>query len=197
MKRWLYFAAATGVCGLLSTAVVVIYLYCDFGLDTRSVAPAQRLICPGQHIVELPDTGLHYVYFENVVSYDSVTYAMDSLPCSTSVTVKNGAVGRVGPIRPAESTVRYSWPERAGLSLVEFDVLNPGDLLIDVSFDTQMSHGPLVFAVGSASSMVSMIKRGVTLFWVSFLLLYSAAIVLWKRRVRRNLTPPQAVGHPA
>jgi len=184
MQRWMYFAAAAVVCGLLSTGVMMIYVSLDVGLDTRSTAPAQCLVCPGKHVLQLSDSGLHYVYFEYIANCDSVMYTMDSLPCSTSVTVKDGDVGRVGPINRAQSHVRYSWPERAGVSLLEFEVLKPGDLTMDVSFDTELSRGPLVFAVGPASSMVQWMECGVILFVVSFVLLYSALIFLWRWKIR-------------
>jgi hypothetical protein len=71
--------------------------------------------------------------------------------------------------------------------MIEFDVLSPGDLTIDVSFDTQATHGPLVFAVGSASSMVSWMERAVILFVISFLLLYLAAIILWRLKIRKRV----------
>jgi len=184
MKRWLYFVAATGVCSLLSLVVLTVYVLVDVGVDTRSTAPTERLVCPGEHIVQLSDSGLHYIYFEYVARYDSVAYTMDSLPYRTSATVKDGAVGEAGPVRRAESQVRYSWPGRAGLSLFEFNVIKPGDFTIDVSFDAPERHGPLVFAVGSAVSMVSWMEHGLILFVGSFVMFYLAAIVLWRRKIR-------------
>ena len=190
MKRWLYFFVVACVSGLLAWGIMTLYIYFDVGLDTRSTAPAQRFICPDQHAIELSDTGLHYVYVEYIASYDSVTYTMDRLPCSTWVTVKDGTVGQVGPIRGAESQVRYSWPGRAGLSLFEFDVIKPGDVTLDVSFDTQATHGPLVFAVGSATSMVSWMERGIILFVVSFSLFFATGVILWRYKIRERLRPP-------
>jgi len=186
MRRWLFFLGAALVCGLLALGVSTVYIVTDVGSDIRSTAPTQRLVCPGQHVVQLSDSGLHYVYFEYIANHDSATYSMDSLPCQASVTVADGSTGKAGPIRRARNQVRYSWPERAGLALLEFDVITPGDFTIEVTFQNSVLDHPLIFAVGSASSISSWLDRVLLLFASCFVLLYLGAAILWRR-----LKPPQ------
>lgn len=182
MAKWFVFLVASVLAGCMSILLMMGYLAASGATNGGLNIPSVRFIAPGSQQVRLPDVGTYCVYFEYKSSIDSVDYSRENIPYALRITVHGMDSSLAGPVKKYEGVEKYSAANRAGISLLEFDVDTPGMFTLTASYEEGQHEPSLVLAVGPALTTSSGAAAGIAVFAGSFIC-FLAIIVAFRKKL--------------
>ncbi len=185
MKRWMFFLLASCVCLVCGLLAGVVSLVATGDFDDWGAPPDLRLVVPGDHCFELEDSGLYYLYHEYHAVIDSIDYSIDSIPHPLGFTLTNSESREVVPLIASDLEVRYTYPDRAGVTLLQFNAALPGSYELDAGYETGEAQPELVIAVGAADVFGGDMATSLAVFVVVFLVMFLASLVIWRMKFGR------------
>ena len=148
-SRWHYLvAAAFGVAGLSAFIIVLV-------TQVLGNLPDIQIVVPGTHEIHLKEPGTYTVFYEHRSEVDGRTFSTgENLPGMTVSIRPKAGFSRIEVSTPFGSS-EYSFGGRAGVSVLEFTVENPGTYIVSADYDG--SNGPdVVLAIGQLNILASL-----------------------------------------
>ena len=156
--------------------------------DEWGTPPALQLVVPGSHSFELTDTGEYYLYHEYLVEVDSIDYSIDSIPYALGFTLRKGGDSSIIRLETPDYQTSYSYPGRAGASLLQFEVKALGLYELDVGYDNGETAPDLVIAIGTATRFDGL-TPGLAVFVIVWLAVLMFSILLWRVKFSETADP--------
>ncbi len=141
-SRWHY---------VIGIAVLVVG-FAVFGvfLFTRitSLAPDIQVVVPGTHEIYLEDSGKYTVFYEYRSVVDNRIYSTGESLSGLSVTLKSKRDSREVAMSTPSGTTTYEIGGRAGVSVLKFEVAEPGTYILGADYVGGASGPDIVLAIG-------------------------------------------------
>ncbi|MDY6834636.1 MAG: zinc ribbon domain-containing protein [Chloroflexota bacterium] len=139
-SAWFY---ALGPAIIVITSIVAIVLLFISLLAT----PETRFSVPGTHEVALDYSGEYILFYEYKSSVDGITYSTGATPPDMIVSLQSSDDAQTIPLSTGSGTYSYDIGDRAGVSMFEFEIDEPGTYIISAEYSDGSTEPPVVFAV--------------------------------------------------
>ncbi len=150
-SRWQY---AIGI-------AVLVVGFAVFGvfLVTRisGLAPDIRVVVPGTHEIYLGDAGKYTVFYEYRSVVDNQIYSTGESLSGLGVTLKSKRDSREVAMSTPSGTTTYKIGGRAGVSVLKFEVEEPGTYILSADYVGSASGPDVVLAIGKFSILATIL----------------------------------------
>lgn len=132
--------------------------------------PSERYVFPGTHEIQFDDTGEYTVYYEYQSTVDGVAYlTSEDIPDLQVMLQSKDDLERV-EIESASFNESYSYGSRAGKSLFEFDIDEPGVYILTAEYQDGSSTPDIVLAVRESLDIIGIMLRSLFIGLGGFIL---------------------------
>ncbi len=144
-----------GIPVLIGGVAVSIVGFVIFGVflfnRLSDLAPDIQVVVPGTHEIQLEESGKYTVFYEYRSVVDNKVYSTGESLSGMIVTLQSKKDFReVAMSRPSGSTT-YEIGGRAGVSVLEFEIDEPGTYLLTADYAAANSGPDVVFAIGKSN----------------------------------------------
>lgn len=183
-SRWQYF---TGIAVVLITSALAIAL---LFVGLFSMIPDERFVVPGTHEVELNNAGQYTIFWEYQSYIDGVVYASSSFDGLLIHLYKDDS-SEVKLSNPTGNS-EYSANGKAGISIIEFEIDEPGIYTLVSYYDEEGSDNNVVLAISQYSLMNSLIRSaiiGTIGFLIGLIIIIRAMVMRRRISLTAGVTP--------
>jgi len=182
-SSWYY---GIGVALIAITFVLAIVL---FVVDIFDSNPDTRLVVPGTHELYFDDTGKYTIFYEYQSSVDGQGYSTGEYLKGVVVSIESEDGTRLVRISSASGDMSYEIGSRAGKSLFEFEIEEPGAYVVTTEYQDGTSTPEVVFAIGPTFDILGNMLRSFGIGFGGFVLgiLVLAWVFLKRRKVRNEM----------
>jgi hypothetical protein len=151
-----------------------------------------RVVVPGVATLDLDHSGSYTIFHERRSVIDGRIYAEANVD-GLRVTVTREAGGEPVPVTRPTATSRYSIGGHEGVSVLSFEIGEPGRYRLSAAYEDARSHGKTVLAI--EHGFVARLLKTIAGTIATGLFGFAAAVVIAtitfvKRRRLRRLSPP-------
>ena len=187
---WWYYVVA----GVVMAAGVTWFTWFLLTGLTGLATDMTQMVLPGEHELELSEAGTYTVFHEYKSVVDGKVYStagdLSNLYC-TLVAVSSG---KEMPLPRSTMNSTYSLGTRAGASVFECQVNEPGKYVFSAAYPNGRTEPEVVFTIGHGftRSLLTIIFGSMGIMGGSFILAAVIAVITAIRRsnYRKRLTPP-------
>lgn len=182
-SRWFY-ALGAGV--ILAGVIVFVVL-----LVTRipDLAPDIQLVMPGTHEIQLSEAGNYTIFYEYRSVVENRVFASSDTFSGMSVLLRHKeSLAEVVLSSPSNSAT-YEIGGRAGVSMLTFEIEEPGSYIFSGQYGTGSTGQDVVFAIGKFS-LLGLIAAAMGSFFGGTII--GAAIIIITLIKRRSPRQPTA-----
>lgn len=142
-SRWYY--AIAGVIFVGGWVAFGVFLFTNLsGMGSK----LQQVVVPGKSEITLPDPGSYTIFHEYKSVVGGKVYSTEQQLSGLEVTLHSKATGVLVPLAPATSNGTYEFGSRAGASVFEFKIPDPGVYELSASYPEGQQGQEVVLAVG-------------------------------------------------
>ena len=131
---------------IITTAVAIAF----FVMAMFGSAPDKRFVVPGSHEMELK-SGKYTVFYEYRSSVGGVAYSTSEYLPGMVATLRSQDGSEVVPVKDTSMSTNYQIGSRAGLSVFEFHIDDPGTYVLTARYEDGKTTPSVVLAVGQFS----------------------------------------------
>ncbi|MFC2027694.1 NINE protein [Chloroflexota bacterium] len=178
---WFYGVGAAII--VIPFVVAMVLLFVDLFGST----PDTRFVVPGIHELDFDDTGKYTLFYEFKSSVDGWEYSTGEYLKSVKVSIESEDDTRSVKMSSASGDMSYEIGSRAGKSLFEFEIEEPGTYIVTTEYRDGTSTPEVVFAIGPSFDILGNILRSFGIGFAGFVL--GTLVLVWvflKRRKVRN-----------
>ena len=140
-NAWFY---TFGPAVIVITSIVAIVLL----FTALLTAPDMRFAVPGTHEVDFDSSGEYTLFYEYKSSVNGIIYSTGASPPDMTVTLQSKDDAQNVPLLTGSGTSSYEIGGKAGVSMFEFDIDEPGTYILSAEYTDGSTEPPIVFAVG-------------------------------------------------
>ena len=184
--RWRYALAAVVFIAGVALAV--------FRLETRLPAledELPRFVFPGSLEIDLPAPGSYTIFHDSESVVDGRYYQAAAIS-GLRLALQSAATGAPVALVVPGVTTRYAFAGRSGVSIVTFDVTDPGRYRLPADYDTGRPSPDVVLAVGRGFvgklTMMILSVMGIGLGATGIAITIAVVTLLQRRQARRQAT---------
>lgn len=147
-SRWYY--AIAGVIFVGGWVAFGVFLFTNLsGMGNK----LQQVVVPGKSEITLLDPGAYTIFHEYKSVVGGKVYSTEQQLSGLEVTLRSKATGARVPLAPATSSSTYEFGSRAGASVFEFNIHDPGVYELSASYSAGQRGPDVVLAVGHDFTM--------------------------------------------
>jgi hypothetical protein len=132
----------------IATAGIVIFVIFLFGGLKDMTGGLVRVVVPGSSEIELRDTGRHTVFYEYKSVIDGKVYNTRGNMAGLTCSLNSKETGEEVPVSAASTNTTYSLGNRAGYSILEFDINKPGAYEFSARYQEGTDGPEVVLSIG-------------------------------------------------
>ena len=189
-RKWYVVALAVLFLGGGLAGLFVFWRVKDLGSEL------QQVVVPGEAELTFAELGTYTIFHEHESVVGGRYYASPQSVPGLAVRVASAETGQAVELRPPGGSTSYSLGGRAGMSILTFEIDEPGAYVVSGELPGA-EGGELVLAVGHefGTNLLTTVVGGVGIGVLASLLAVAvAAVTFWKRRrATRRRAPPPAV----
>ncbi len=191
-SRWQYFTGTAIV--LVTSALAMGLLFAGLFLNLINIIPEMRMVMPGTHDIELDSAGKYTVFWEYQSFFEGVLYGGQTSLSGMTMWLYDDNSNLI-EMSLSSGTSKYEANGRAGVSLAEFEIDEPGTYTIIADYKEGDSGSDIVLAISRyslRSSLISFIWPSIigTLGFIIGLIIIIRAIVMRRNIGRREGVTP-------
>ena len=141
-RKWYWIAGAVGVLG---AAAFVYFLLTGIGGLGDGL---QQMLAPGKAEIALEKPGTYTIFHEHESVFEGRYYSSPGVVSGLSIGVVSSVGGEPATVRAASTNATYSLAGRAGVSILEFEIAEPGRYRISAAYADGRSAPKVVLAIG-------------------------------------------------
>ncbi len=141
-RKWYWIAGAVGVVG---AAAFVYFLLTGIGGLGDGL---QQMLAPGKAEIALEKPGTYTIFHEHESVFEGRYYSSPRIVSGLSIGVVSSVGGEPATVRAASTNATYTLAGRAGVSILEFEIAEPGRYRISAAYTDGRSTPKLVLAIG-------------------------------------------------
>jgi len=156
-------------------------------VDLFDSNPDTRFVVPGTHELYFDDTGKYTLFYEYKSSVDGQVYSTSEYLKGVVVSIESEDGTCLVPVSNTSGNMSYEIGSRAGKSLFEFEIEEPGTYIVTTEYRDGTSTPEVVFAIGPTFDILGNILRSFAIGFAGFVL--GTIVLVWvflKRRKVRN-----------
>ncbi len=177
-----------GIIGIIGFILFVVFLF----KQIKEQAPKIQVVVPGMHEIELSEPGQYTIFYEYRSVLDSKIYMTgEALPAEMLVTLYHRAEDKEVDLKQPSMNSTYNMGGRAGISLLEFSIDNPGIYIINARSAGDVEKPDIVLAVGQFK-LFGVIFGAIGIFFVSLIITITGCIIILVAYLRSRKTKKEA-----
>ncbi|MCP4611573.1 MAG: hypothetical protein GY845_22920, partial [Planctomycetes bacterium] len=184
---WLYGIGAALIIVPLIVAAVL------FFTDLFGSNPDTRFVVPGTEELDFDSTGEYTIFYEYRSSIDGKGYSTSESLKGVEVSLRSKDGIQSVPLFSSSWNTSYEIGSRAGKSLFEFEIEEPGTYILTTNYQDETPTPKVVFAIGPSFDIMGTILRSFGIGFGGFVL--GVLLLLWvflkRRQTEEQVTPPQ------
>lgn len=182
-SRWYYGIGAALIAISFVLAIVL------FVVDIFDSNPDTRFVVPGTHELDFDDTGKYTLFYEYKSSVDGRSYSTGEYLKGVTVSIASEDGTCLVPVSSTSGNMSYEIGSRAGKSLFEFKIQEPGTYIVTTEYRDRTSTSEVVFAIGPTFDILGNMLRSFGIGFGGFVLgiLVLAWVFLTRRKVRNEM----------
>lgn len=179
-----------GIIGIIGFIIFVVFLF----KQIKEQAPKIQVVVPGMHEIELSEPDQYTIFYEYRSVIDSKIYMTgEALPAELLVILYHRAGDKEVDLKQPSMNNTYNMGGRAGISLLEFNIDNPGVYIINARYAGDVEKPDIVLAVGQFK-LFGVIFGAVGIFFVSLIITITGCIIilvayLKSRKIKKEAQP--------
>lgn len=188
-RQWYVFAAVIFVAGIAFSVQHVFRSVGELGDELP------QMVVPGAAELDLQEPGTYTIFHEHESIVDGRYYSTRENLSGLEIGVLSKATGEAVPVRAPSAQMNYSLGGRSGVSMLSFDIGQPGIYRISAGYPGGRDGPRVVLAVGHGfgSRLFTTILGGIGLAMLSLALPVAIVAVTFYRRRRASETPGPGV----
>ncbi len=179
-----------GIIGIIGFIIFVVFLF----KQIKEQTPKIQVVVPGMHEIELSESGQYTIFYEYRSVIDSKIYMTgEALPTEILVTLYHRAGDKKVDLNQPSMNNTYNMGGRAGISLLEFNIDNPGIYIINARYAGDLEKPDIVLAVGQFK-LFGVIFGAIGIFFISLIIAITGCIIilvayLKSRKIKKEAQP--------
>lgn len=163
-----------GIIGIIGFILFVVFLF----KQIKEQAPKIQVVVPGMHEIELSEPGQYTIFYEYRSVIDSKVYMTgEALPAEILVTFYEKAGAQKVALQQPSMNNTYKMGGRAGISLLEFNIDDPGAYIINARYAGDVEKPDIVLAIGQFK-LFGVIFGALGIFFVSLIIAVTGCIII-------------------
>ena len=163
-----------GIIGLIGFVFFVIFLF----RQIKEQAPKIQIVVPGTHEIELTEPGEYTIFYEYRSVVDSKVFMTgEALPAELLVSLYKRAGNMEVDLKQPSMNNTYNIGGRAGISLLEFNIDEPGIYLINGRYAGMVEKPDIVLAIGQFR-LFGVIFGAIAIFFASLIITITGCIII-------------------
>ena len=163
-----------GIIGIIGFIFFVLFLF----RQIKEQAPKIQIVVPGTHEIELAKPGKYTVFYEYRSVINSKVYMTgEALPAELLVSLYAKAGAGEVDLHQSSMNNTYNIGGRAGVSLLEFTIDDPGMYMINARYAGIVEKPDIVLAIGQFK-LFGVIFGAIAIFFVSLIITITGCIVV-------------------
>ena len=163
-----------GIIGIIGFIFFVVFLF----KQINEQAPKIQLVVPGTHEIELSKPGTYTVFYEYRSVLESKVYVTgEALPAELLVTLYSRAGAKEVDLKQPSMNNTYNIGGRAALSLLEFNIDNPGTYIINARYAGDVEKPDIVLAIGQFK-LFGVIFGAIGILFASLIITITGCIIV-------------------
>lgn len=155
--------------------------------------PDTRVVVPGTHELNFDDTGKYTIFYEYQSSVDGKGYSTGEYLKGVVVSLHSKDSTQYVPLSTTSGNMTYQIGSRAGKSLFDFEIDEPGIYVLHAEYQDGTSSPEVVFAIGPQFDILRNILTSIGIGVGGFVL--GGLLILWVFIKRRRAS--EKTGHSA
>jgi hypothetical protein len=184
---WLY---GIGAALIVVTFILAMVL---FFTDLFGSNPDTRFVVPGTEELDFDSTREYTIFYEYRSSIDGKGYSTGESLKGVEVSLRSKDGAQSVPLSNSSWDTSYEIGSRAGKSLFEFEIEEPGTYILTTNYQDETATPKVVFAIGPSFDILGTILRSFGIGFGGFVL--GVLVLLWvflkRRQTAEQVTPPQ------
>ena len=179
-----------GIIGIIGFIIFVVFLF----KQIKEQAPKIQVVVPGMHEIKLSEPGQYTIFYEYRSVIDSKIYMTgEALAAELLVTLYHRAGDKKVDLNQPSMNNTYNMGGRAGISLLEFNIDNPGIYIINARYAGDLEKPDIVLAVGQFK-LFGVIFGAIGIFFISLIIAITGCIIilvayLKSRKIKKEAQP--------
>lgn len=179
-----------GIIGIIGFIIFVVFLF----KQIKEQTPKIQVVIPGMHEIELSEPGQYTIFYEYRSVVDSEIYMTgEALPAEILVTLYHRAGDKEVDLKQPSMNNTYNMGGRAGISLLEFNINNPGIYIINARYAGDAERPDIILAVGQFK-LFGVIFGAIGIFFISLVITITGCIIilvayLKGRKIKKEAQP--------
>ncbi len=108
----------------------------------------QQMLAPGKAEIALEKPGTYTIFHEHESVFEGRYYSSPGVVSGLSIGIVSSVCGEPATVRAASTNATYSLAGRAGVSILEFEIAEPGRYRISAAYADGRSAPKVVLAIG-------------------------------------------------
>lgn len=184
-SRWYY--AIPLLVWIGGSSLFSLFLFKDLGSLTDGLT---QIVVPGQRDINLDKTGNYTVFYEYRSLVGNKVYATDESLSGLECVITSKTTETQVDLAPASTNSTYSVGSRAGVSVLDFSIEQPGTYKFSCAYSQGKQGSEVVLAIGQgfAGKLTRTIFGGQAIFFGSgAIAIFIAVVIFNKRRKAKQL----------
>lgn len=182
-SRWHYLAGA----------IVIVAGAVSFGIflfiRLMGMMPEIQVVVPGEHEIHFSDSGTYTVFYEYRSEVDGRVYATTQSLSGLLVALRSKDDFREVTLSSPSASTEYSFGGRSGVSVLKFDIDEPGTYILNADYPPGADGPDVVLAIGQLN-LLRTILIALAIFFVP--LIAGAFVIVRAFLQRRKATRESA-----
>jgi len=142
-----------------------------------------QVVAPGEAELTLDEPGTYTVFHERRSVVDDRLYVSNTIS-GLRITVQSTATGREIPVAPTSLSQTYTFGGRSGVSVVAFDIAEPGGYRLISAYEDGRSEPQAVLAIGHGflAGLMTTILGSLVIVFGCIAAAAVIVIVVWRKR---------------
>ena len=189
-SRWYYGLAVVVMFAGMGLFVGTIWM----GLSSAT-SKLQQIAAPGQSEVELRERGEYTVFYEFKSVMDKRVYSSNESVPGLECSLVSKSTGAEVELKPAKVNSNYAIGGRAGRSVFDFHIDQPGTYVFKSSYPPGREGDDVVLAIGNGftGGIFKTVVGGIAVMFASIVLSLLIAVITALKRIRAR-KQPQTMG---
>lgn len=173
-RRKYILGSVFGIIGIIGFIFFVIFLFNQI----KEQAPKIRIVVPGTHEIELTEPGEYTIFYEYRSVIDSKVYMTgEALPAELLVSIYHISGNIEVDLKQPSMDNTYNIGGRAGVSLLEFDIDEPGTYMVNARYAGIIEKPDIVLAIGQFR-LFGVIFGAIAIFFASLICTITGCIIV-------------------
>ena len=143
----------------------------------------EPLVVPGEHRLELDETGTYDIFLEYNSVVDGQVYSNPQGVPGLTCIVREAATGTEIPVQRPNGTMTYNVGDRSGAAILNFDIEEPGTYMLSATYLSENGPPAVITVIHEfGKGLVSTIIGGIAILMVSLGIGISIIIIVAVKR---------------